>query len=504
MDKKSILQNITFGESIAELEALKLQKYFLQTEFWRNIRNGTNDVIFGAKGSGKSAIYTSITNDMNSLFFDDSVLLAIAENPSGNTAFSNLKSDPPTSKTEFTRLWKLYFLVIAVSILDEYKINDECSNKLRTILRDCNLVPAQNRLASFLKVCYDFVKSFTTGAKEVSTTAEFDLNTGLYSGQKFSVVFNEPSSSDFEQGLLPIEFVYNLLIQSLSKNQVKLWIIIDRLDVAFIDSEELETNALKSLFKVYLDLAQYEALKIKIFLRDDIWDKITSDNFREASHITKFQRISWNKEMLLNVIIRRLIDNEVIIGTFDLDKLSILSNFSEQEKLFYRFFPKQVDIGAKKPATLDWILSRTKDGKGVNTPREIIQMLNYARLREIQRLENGVNELTEEILISRQALKDSLADVSRQRIEQTLYAEYSSIKEYVELLRNDKAEHNIDTLAAKWSLDTIEVSKIIKKLCDIGFFEEKGVVPNIKYKIPFMYRPYLDIIQGVAVAEDDE
>jgi hypothetical protein len=503
MDKKSLIQGITFGESIAEQEAKKLRAYFLQTEFWRNIRNGTNDIVYGDKGSGKSAIYTSITNDIDSLF-DEGILLAIAENPSGNTAFANLKSDPPTSKTEFVRLWKLYFLVIGLSVLDDFGIDDEPSNKVREILRDCNLVPAQNKLSSFLKACYDFAKSFTTGAKEVSTTAEFDSITGAYSGQKFSVVFNDPSKSDFDKGLVPVEYVYELLVESLRLNGVKLWIIIDRLDVAFVDSEELEINALKSLFKVYLDLAKFEDLKIKIFLRNDIWDNITNDGFREASHITKFQRISWNKEALLNVIIRRLLDNEKVVQVFNLDKNLILSNINEQEKLFYRFFPKQVDIGSKKPATLDWILSRTRDGKNINTPREIIQMLNYARLIEIQKLENGINDLYDDVIISRQSLKDSLENVSKQRIEQTLYAEYPNLKKYIELLRNDKAEHNLDTLSVKWAIEIKESQIIIKKLCDIGFFEEKGTVPNIKYKIPFMYRPYLDIIQGIATTEDEE
>jgi hypothetical protein len=502
MNIKELLKSISFGESIAEHEAEKLRNYFLQTEFWRNIRNGTNDIVYGAKGSGKSAIYTSITNDIDTLF-DDGILLAIAENPSGNTAFSNLKNDPPTSLTEFIRLWKLYFLVITVNVLNEFDISDEHANKVRKILQDCNLVPAQNKLSSFLKACSDFVRSFTKGAREVSTTAEFDPVTGGYAGQKFSVVFNDPSKSDFENGLIPIEYVYELLTKSLILSKIRLWIVIDRLDVAFAESEELETNALKALFKAYLDLAQFSEIKIKVFLRDDIWKKITSEGFREASHITKFQNITWNKETLLNIIVRRIIDNKNLVAAYNIDNSLVLSDITEQEKLFYRLFPKQVDIGSKKPATLDWILSRTRDGKYINTPREIIQLLNKAKEIEIGRLENGINELIDEQIISRQALKLSLDDVSKQRIEQTLYAEYPTLRQYIELLKNDKAEHNLETLSSKWNLDTKESLEIIKRLCDIGFFEEKGTVPDIKYKIPFLYRPYLDIIQGQASSDDE-
>lgn len=501
MDKKDLIQKVTFGESIAELEAQKLKDYFLKTEFWKLIRNGTNDIVYGAKGSGKSALYTSITNDVDSLF-DEGILVSIAENPTGNTAFSNLKNDPPTTETEFVRLWKLYFLVITAQMFEEYGINDKHAKKVREILTDCNLIPAQNKLSSFLKVCFDFMRSFKNG-KEVSTTAEFDSNTGMYSGQKFSLSFGEPTKSDFENGLIPIEFAYDLLQKSLIENKVKLWIIIDRLDVAFIESEELETNALRALFKTYLDLSQFNEIKIKVFLRDDIWQRITIDGFREASHITKYQNLLWSKESLLNLLIRRVLDNSELLIKFNLNKEDILSDIDKQEELFYRIFPKQIDPGSKKPATLDWILSRTKDGKGINAPRELIQLFTHARTIESKKLENGVNELIDEQIISRQSFKEAIYDVSKQRLEQTIYAEFPDIKEQIELLRGDKAEHSFDALMSKWSFDKQATKNVAKRLISIGFFEQRGDVTNPRYKIPFMYRPYLEITQGSSTSELD-
>lgn len=502
MDKKDLIQKVTFGESIAELEAQKLKDYFLKTEFWKLIRNGTNDIVYGSKGAGKSALYTSITNDVDSLF-DEGILVSIAENPTGNTAFSNLKNDPPTTETEFVRLWKLYFLVITAQMFEEYGINDKHAKRVREILTDCNLIPAQNKLSSFLKVCFDFMRSFKNG-KEVSTTAEFDPNTGMYSGQKFSLSFGEPTKNDFENGLIPIEFAYDLLQKSLVENNVKLWIIIDRLDVAFIESEELETNALRALFKAYLDLSQFNEIKIKVFLRDDIWQRITSGGFREASHITKYQNLLWSKESLLNLLIRRVLDNIELIEKLNLNKEEILSDINKQEELFYRIFPKQIDQGSKKPATLDWILSRTKDGKGVNAPRELIQLFTHARTIESKRLESGINELVDDQIISRQSFKDAINEVSKQRLEQTIYAEYPDIKAQIELLRGDKAEHGIDTLMSKWTLDKQPAMNVAKRLISIGFFEQRGDVTNPRFKIPFMYRPYLEITQGSATSEVEE
>lgn len=496
MTKKELLESISFGESIAEQEADKLKDYFFQTDFWRSVRNGKNDIVYGAKGAGKSAIYMSLVNDIDNLF-DESILVSLAENPQGNTAFSNLKNDPPTSEIEFVRLWKLYFLVITSRVLEEYTINDKSALKIRQILTDCNLIPAQNKLSSFLKVCYDFMKSFRNG-KEISTTAEFDSMTGMYSGQKFSLSFGEPSKSDFDKGLIPIEHAFDLLEESLTNNNVDLWIIIDRLDVAFLESEELEINALRALFKAYLDLAQYKSIKIKIFLRDDIWQKITAVGFREASHITKFQNLSWSKETLLNLLIRRVLDNPTLISELNLDKEDILSDINKQEELFYILFPNQVDLGSKKPTTIDWALSRTRDGKGINTPRELIQLFSHARTIELKKLETGINNLENNQIISRQSLKQAVEEVSKQRIEQTIFAEFPALREFIQKLRSDKADHTLQTLSQKWSMTLPDTSEIAKELEKIGFFEQRGDNSSPIYRVPFMYRPYLEILQGSA------
>lgn len=495
MTRKELLENITFGESIAELEAEKLKSYFLQTEFWRSVRNGKNDIVYGAKGAGKSAIYMSLVNDTDNLF-DESILVSLAENPQGSTAFATLKNEPPTSETDFIRLWKLYFLVIASRVIDEYKMQDKAALKLRQILIDCNLIPAQNKLASFLKTCYDFVKSFVNG-KEISTTAEVDPLTGMYSGQKFSLSFGEPSKSDFDNGLIPVEYAFELLNQSLSQNNVDLWIIIDRLDVAFAESEELEINALRALFKAYLDLAQFQKIKIKIFLRDDIWAKISNSGFREGSHLTKYQNLSWTKDSLLNLLIRRILDNPELVKEYNLDKSDILNDITKQEELFYKLFPKQIDPGSKKPTTIDWVLSRTKDGKGINTPRELIQLFSHARLIELKKLETGINNLEDDQIISRQSLKEAFREVSKQRVEQTIYAEFPKLKDYIEKLRGEKADQSLDSLAKTWSLTNNEADKVIKELEKIGFLSQKSSNSAL-YKIPFLYRPYLEILQGSA------
>ena len=85
------------------------------------------------------------------MFFDDGILLVSAENPRGSTVFENLVSDPPTTEVQFVRLWKLYFLIITVKVLDEWKLSNQHSKNVRNILSDSGLIPSTWSLRNILK-----------------------------------------------------------------------------------------------------------------------------------------------------------------------------------------------------------------------------------------------------------------------------------------------------------------------------------------------------------------
>ena len=82
MNKVDVLRQIRFGERIAEEELDELEKYFVATDQWTRVFEGEVDVIYGAKGSGKSAIYALIDKRQNDLF-DRGILVQGAENVRG-------------------------------------------------------------------------------------------------------------------------------------------------------------------------------------------------------------------------------------------------------------------------------------------------------------------------------------------------------------------------------------------------------------------------------------
>lgn len=497
MNKFELLKSVKFGQRIAEDEAEELAKYFVSTEDWRRLFENEIDIIYGAKGAGKSALYAILDSKKLDLFEKD-VLLATAENPRGNTVFEGLTASPPTSEIEFMRLWKLYFLIITVSVFKEWRVDKENKKflKIKNILEEANLIPMHKGLKSILKACRDYIKNMSNIE---ALQSGIDLNDALGpSGISLKVLFREPSVNEQKNGSWSLGSLYDLLEESLSEIGFSLWIAVDRLDVAFSENIELETNALRALFKVYRDLVPYSQIKIKIFLRDDIWRRITAQGFREASHITKTLTISWNKTSLLNLIIQRLLNNKNVIDEFQINREAVLDNYDEQENLFYRIFPEQIDIGDKKPKTMDWLISRVRDGNNTVAPREIIHFLNESQQQQISRFQIGQDELEEELLVGRTAFKSAMDTVSKVRIEQTLYAEYPDFKIYIQKLEGQKTEHNIKSLSSIWNLDAEQTTAIARSLSEIGFFEEKGNLHNPRFWIPFLYRNGLKLIQGSA------
>jgi hypothetical protein len=51
---------------------------------------------------------------------------------------------------------------------------------------------------------------------------------------------------------------------------------------------------------------------------------------------------------------------------------------------------------------------------------------------------------------------------------------------------------------AIWEITRPEVLTIAKKLEEVGFFEQLGGSPPVWWKVPFLYRPALDLVQGSA------
>lgn len=496
VDKPEALKSLSFGERVAEEESAELGRYFVQTDQWRQLYAGEADIVYGLKGAGKSALYATLLSHEDELRRRGVVLIP-GENPRGTPVFKDLADDPPTSEQEFRNLWKLYLLqLIGEKFREEGFDSKEAAALIRT-LEESNLLPKGGGLRALVRSATDYVRYFTR-PQGVEGTIKLDPATGMPSGIAGKVLFREPNAAASAAGAVSVDTLFSLADEALGRAGLELWILMDRLDVAFAENLDLEQNALRALFIVYADIRTYSRTKLKIFLRSDIWERITATGFREASHITKTLTISWDDKSLMNLVVRRIVQSRQLVQYYKVTPEYVLADVARQNELFYRVFPEQVDVGSRRPNTFDWIKSRTQDGTRNTAPREIIHLLSEARGAQLKRLEIGEALPDGEQLIAGSTLKAALEEVSKVRLHQTLFAEFPTLRPYILKLKGSKTQQSVASLADMWKEGHERAADTANGLVEIGFFERRGSRDSPEFWVPFLYRDALEMTQGAA------
>jgi hypothetical protein len=290
------------------------------------------------------------------------------------------------------------------------------------------------------------------------------------------------------------EHALRILNDCLDEIDYTVWLVLDRLDEAFQGFPAVERPALRALLRTYLDMLDFPRIRMKLFVRRDLFRKIIGSGFVNLTHINaRKKEIVWDESDLLNLLARRIRDNEQFLKAIAGETLT-------DEALFYRLFPDKVDQAERKPTSWNWIMSRIRDGNDVKPPRNLIDLVNLAReeqMRAETRTPNALDPTTP--LISAESLRSAHERLSAQRVEDTLLAEAGSdVAALVEKFRKSKAEHNAETLAATLGLDGEPLQVAIRQLVEVGFLEAQ----RASWKVPMLYRDGLEVRQGKAFALD--
>ena len=150
MEKHSILSRSSFGRRVAEEETEQLAAYFVETDHWRKLFTGETDIVYGAKGSGKSALYSLLLSKSEELKATGIISVA-AENPRGAPAFKDLLLDPPATEREFVNLWKLYFATLLHGLLVDQGIKNKFVSEIGASLQREGLVRGSLTLSAILR-----------------------------------------------------------------------------------------------------------------------------------------------------------------------------------------------------------------------------------------------------------------------------------------------------------------------------------------------------------------
>ena len=154
--KAEVLRQLSIGSRVAEDEVEQLSRYFVETDQWPRILAGDVDIVFGSKGAGKSAIYTSLVSRDDELF-DRRIVVVAGENPRGKPVFADIVPEPPTSEPEFVGLWKFYVLGLLDLELENWGIGGAGPRRVREELIAAGLAPAPGGLRGLVRRAREYV-----------------------------------------------------------------------------------------------------------------------------------------------------------------------------------------------------------------------------------------------------------------------------------------------------------------------------------------------------------
>ncbi len=298
--------------------------------------------------------------------------------------------------------------------------------------------------------------------------------------------------------MIPHEKALSVLNTALEEVDLTTWIVLDRLDEAFQGFPSVEIPALRALLRTYLDLLAYPRIRLKLFVRNDVFRKVTQGGFVNLTHINARKiEIVWEEEDLLNLFSRRVRESEAFVKDVGLAGRT-------DKGIFDQIFPKQVDQGPRKPTTWNWMMSRIRDGNGIKPPRNLIDLAMKAKEAQVRSEDRSPWDYSPELaIIEADSVRKAHRALSEQRVQDTLLAENEELAPTVERFRSGKAEHNEYSLAGLLAVPEANVRALIKPLLEMGFLEEIG--GSRSFKIPRLYREGLEVTQGKAfTAEDGE
>lgn len=414
--------------------------------------------------------------------------MLLAFSPTGNPVFQPLIQREILDESDYILLWKSYVLALVGNwlIKEHPGLKGELLDNMLTglDLKTQNVTP-QGAFSKILAHMPNFLRW-------TSAECKFSIDDDGTPSITPKVEFATDTVRKVADSKTSIEDAFRVLNECLESLGIRVWVTFDRLDEAFQGKPDVEVAALRGLLRSYLDLLEFGQVKLKLFLRRDLFPRVTAKGFVNLTHINSRKlEILWDEEDLLNLLARRVRQSSTL--AFDLG----VQDSSNQE-LFSRIFPEQVDFGKRKPKTWIWIMRRIRDGNDVKPPRNLIDLVRFAQQAQLRREDREGRLLSQDPVLEPDSLRKALTQLSKERVNDTLFAEAGVYAQEIEKFRGGKAEHDRSSLASTFGVDTNSVLSKVKPFVELGFFEEVSG----SFKIPTLYREGLEITQGKAFSTD--
>lgn len=471
--REVILNEINFGQYIAEDEKYDDIEYFknnfLMVNEFEDIISDNCSLVLGAKGSGKSVLYSVLKNQqelVKSYYagngdYSKRVFIEGYNCYDGFYTidqFSALEEKRKIENIDKSVFWKRFWSVYLY--LQIYK------NKNLLELEDINWISHQ----------------------ELENIMDKDINS----------IFNYLKDYDLYWN---IEKKLDSISEKLKSNHNKIVILYDNLEKTF-EAKLLRSKIVEGLL-LFWQSKQHSWFNIlpKIFLRMDIYKDVV--NIQNKSHLdTRKIEIEWNKEELYRLVLKRalsssktlltLMETDLKIQIYNSDiGINISKDEYEIKKMIEIIFGNKIRPNQKSAFTYNWFYNRLRDGNGNLYPRDIITLLNLA----VKDCKEEINKDSKGTLIPGTTLeKENVYDKTCEKRFEALCEEYESKVEIFRGMKNSNMQFPMERKELEVVITKIihnneyeeTLSSIIESLISIGIIESYKNEPD-KFRMPDLY-----------------
>ncbi|MFN9561064.1 MAG: ParA family protein [Dolichospermum sp.] len=334
-------------------------------------------------------------------------------------------------------------------------------------------------------------------------------------GEKFSelknIINNLPKGkwqSEYNEALLELstnsklseivnDAINNIIHGEAKKESQKIWFLYDDLDEDFPEAGEVRQSALSGLFQLVqsCDANRLTEIRFKIFLREDIWNRLIFDN---KSHFTGRDIIlQWTRVDFLRLALRQSIQSPKfnnLVRRFSPIAVESIDQTNEDEidKALELLWGSRRRTGNKAKYVSRWVYERLTDSSGTTFPRSLSILLTGAKEQELSyQGKSSIQPPTDRLLRSK-SLEIGLKKASEKRCDEIkeeyrhLIKFFDSLKQKSALLPKEEL-HSIWQESAQDIADFEEFEKFASFLTEIGLIEWRERDKRYKFADIYVY-----------------
>jgi len=500
-----MLRTLDLGSSVAESDTL-LEAARVETSAFGDLLNDRVDLIPGTKGSGKSALFRIFVDFLPGYLLDQrKVVVAHGIQAPGDPVFHAFTDRFNTlSEEEFVSFWCIYL----VSLAHEHFIKGPRYRKF--------LTGAGPEIKKFRLACVNAKIPEIQATKSLKEILDWSLHvltswrpklkyrppgdSGELELDLFGQVRSEKDADTTpQQHSLPryVNDIKQTLEAVLAASHLSLWLMVDRLDEIFPRRSDVERTALRGLLRAMRYFASPN-IRVKVFLRDDMLEQVvtSADGFTALTHVTVRQAdtLRWTQDQILAMVVKRFFADDGLVRYLHIDHDHLEASASYRTECFNKLFPQTVFRGPKQSPTIRWIYNRCADGRGVVTPRDVLDLLIRAKQKQ-QDIYAADPEGTSDDIIGAAAIQYGFEELSKRKRQTYLQAEFPHLWKDIEKFSGGKTDYDGSTLQSllgpKWKATA-------EHLSGIGFFSKGFKGGEAVFSIPFLYRHGMNLTQGRA------